>query len=163
MASGEHLERRLRAVERALDGDEHDGTALDGESDLAERVEELETDLDAATERIAELEATTQALRGYVGNVRSVNEDVEQRAEAAVAAVDRLEERFDAADGERASRRGATTPQSEDSARRDRGPTRVASTPRSGTDDRGGTCESESTDEDDGGDNGLLDRVRERL
>jgi len=58
---------------------------------LAERVSALESQLGDAEDRIAELEAVTQALRGYVGNVRSVNEDVEQRADAALAAVERLE------------------------------------------------------------------------
>ncbi len=97
MPDRERLDRRLRAVERTLTGDDHDLDALQQRGDLARRVEELEEQLDSAQRRIDELEAATQALRGYVGNVRSVNEDVEQRADAAVAAVDRLEARL--ADG----------------------------------------------------------------
>jgi len=111
MPDRERLDRRLRAVERTLTGDDHDLDALQQRGDLARRVEELEEQLDSAQRRIDELEAATQALRGYVGNVRSVNEDVEQRADAAVAAVDRLESRLadDAAD-----RRSDSAPQSAD-------------------------------------------------
>ena len=39
--------------------------------------------------------SATQALRGYVGSIRAVNEDVEQRADAALATVERLESRLD--------------------------------------------------------------------
>ncbi|WP_372480481.1 hypothetical protein ACAH01_05350 [Halomicrobium sp. HM KBTZ05] len=113
MPDRERLDRRLRAVERTLTGDDHDLDALQQRGDLARRVEELEEQLDSAQRRIDELEAATQALRGYVGNVRSVNEDVEQRADAAVAAVDRLEARL--ADGTD-DRRPDSTPQSADRA-----------------------------------------------
>jgi chromosome segregation ATPase len=85
------IEQRLRAVERALtDGEAspaeiEDGAALRSELDRqADRVEELD-------ERVRELEAAVQALRGYVGNVRAVNEDVERRAEAALAAAERAD------------------------------------------------------------------------
>jgi hypothetical protein len=46
--------------------------------------------------RVAELEAATQALRGYVGNVRSVNERVEERADAALARAEELDGRVTA-------------------------------------------------------------------
>ena len=62
------LERRLDAVERALVDDEP--------LERADRLDDLET-------RVAELEAAVQALRGYVGSVRAVNEDVERRADRA--------------------------------------------------------------------------------
>lgn len=95
MPDRERLDRRLGAVERAISGDDRDLEALASTGDLARRVEALEEELEAAEDRISELEAATQALRGYVGSIRSVNEDVEQRADAAIAAVDRLEGRLD--------------------------------------------------------------------
>ena len=71
------LERRLEAVERALSDEEP-----------LERIDRL----DDLEERVVELEAAVQALRGYVGSVRAVNEDVERRADRAfrkAAAVER--------------------------------------------------------------------------
>jgi hypothetical protein len=83
----EKLERRVAALERALtDGEE---PATDGES--ATNGEPLPERVDDLTDRVAELEAATQALRGYVGNVRSVNREVEQQAETALSKVERME------------------------------------------------------------------------
>lgn len=76
-ADRESLERRLDAVERALSADE----AVDRTAELAE--------LEA---RIAELEAAVEALRGYVGSVRSVNEDVERRADRALRKAEAIEQ-----------------------------------------------------------------------
>lgn len=85
------LEARIDAVERAVtDGDAdldgiRESAALSGDvDDLDARVSDLE-------ERLADLEAAVQAVRGYAGNVRAVNRDVERRANAALAAVERLE------------------------------------------------------------------------
>jgi hypothetical protein len=94
MADADAIERRLSAVERAISGD--DGPAdlrTPGEQD--QRVADVEGRLTDLEETVTDVEAAIQALRGYVGNVRSVNRDVEQRAEAALAAVDRLEARID--------------------------------------------------------------------
>lgn len=63
------FERRLEAVERALSEDEP--------VDRADRLDDLEA-------RVAELEAAVQAVRGYVGSVRAVNEEIEQRSELAL-------------------------------------------------------------------------------
>jgi uncharacterized coiled-coil protein SlyX len=70
------LERRLDAVERAL--------AEDEPIDRIERIDELET-------RVAELEAAVQALRGYVGSVRAVNEEIEHRADRALRTAEAVE------------------------------------------------------------------------
>jgi hypothetical protein len=87
---GDDVEARLEAVERAL---------ADGETDLAAVTEaaEYERTLDELRERVDELEsqvtdltASVQAVRGYVGNVRTVNRDVERRADAALAKVEEL-------------------------------------------------------------------------
>ena len=94
MSDEEGLNRRLRAVERSLTDGDHDVDALREAGATADRIEDIESRLGDVEDRVAELEATTQALRGYVGNVRSVNEDVEQRANAALGAVERLEDRL---------------------------------------------------------------------
>lgn len=96
------LEARLSAVERTIGsvtasdgssvgqaceesrdlavGGQHDA----GGTDISARIEDLEA-------RVTELEAGLQAIRGYVGNVDHVNQSVERRANAAIAAVERLE------------------------------------------------------------------------
>ncbi|MEZ3144280.1 hypothetical protein [Halobaculum sp. MBLA0143] len=53
-------------------------------TDDDDRIETLER-------RVSELEAATRALRGYVGDRRAVAASVERRADAALAAVDRIE------------------------------------------------------------------------
>ncbi|GAA0519582.1 hypothetical protein SAMN04488066_10755 [Halorubrum aquaticum] len=79
------LEERLDAVERALTGTDRsvagvaDGVTADAEREaLAERLDAIET-------RIEELEAATQAVRGYAGAIRAVNREVERRADLALA------------------------------------------------------------------------------
>lgn len=89
------LRERVAAVERALTDGDGDLSALAEGAARAERVADLEATVADLREDVTELEAATQALRGYVGNVRSVNEDVEQRAETAVAAVENVTERVE--------------------------------------------------------------------
>lgn len=79
------LEDRLAALERAVTDGEHDCSALAEGAATADRVSDIEAELEELTDRVAELEAATQALRGYVGNVRSVNSDVEERADLALS------------------------------------------------------------------------------
>jgi len=85
------LDARLDAVERALTDDDADlsdlretTAALDDLDGLESRVTEIESRLD-------ELEAGLEAVRGYAGNVRAVNRDVERRASAALAKAETLE------------------------------------------------------------------------
>lgn len=87
----EALERRLEAVERAVG----EGTSDHGPASTPAVPEELTAQLDALEARVAELDAALQAVRGYLGGVDAVNEGVEARANAAVAAVERLERRLD--------------------------------------------------------------------
>jgi ABC-type transporter Mla subunit MlaD len=85
------LDARLDAVERALTDENADlsdlretTAALDDLDALESRVTEIETRLD-------ELEAGLEAVRGYAGNVRAVNREVERRASAALAKAETLE------------------------------------------------------------------------
>lgn len=86
----ESIDERLRAVERALTDGEGAVADLSDERALNERIDDAEERVDGTEERVAELEAAVQALRGYVGNVRSVNRDVERRAESALATAEKL-------------------------------------------------------------------------
>lgn len=70
------VERRLEAVERAL-----------ADEQPLERTDRL----DDFEDRVAELEAAVQAIRGYVGEVRAINEDVERRADRALRKAEALE------------------------------------------------------------------------
>lgn len=107
MADSDDLERRLAAVERAVDGDtdlaspgsENLGSETPGsETPDSASDEALETRLDSLESRVDELDAAVQAIRGFLGGVSAVNEAVERRADAAVAAVERLEARLDGED-----------------------------------------------------------------
>ncbi|MES3517787.1 MAG: hypothetical protein PPP58_09005 [Natronomonas sp.] len=77
----ESLRRRLDAIERAVGGD---GSI----EERTDRIDELEA-------RVAELEAATQAIRGYVGTVKHVNEEIERRADLALRKVATLERHVD--------------------------------------------------------------------
>ncbi|GAA0194031.1 DUF7310 family coiled-coil domain-containing protein [Halobaculum roseum] len=86
-AAVDDLRTRLAAVERACSGDPDAGPA--DLADAAEATAELQNAserIDELEDRVAELESATQALRGYVGSIRAVNERVERRADRALAA-----------------------------------------------------------------------------
>lgn len=85
------LAARVAAVERALtDGDSV--ADLSDATELQRQLDALAEDLDALTERVDALEATVQSLHGYVGEIEHVNQRVERRADAARAAVERLDD-----------------------------------------------------------------------
>lgn len=92
MSTSEALDERLRAVERALTDADRELPDLRNSAELTGRTEELAERVDALEARIDELDAAVQAVRGYVGNVRAVNEAVEQRADAALAKAEALED-----------------------------------------------------------------------
>ena len=87
---GAALAERLTAVERAVT----DGAAAPADigdaADAEARIAATESELADLAERVSELEAATQALRGYVGGVRAVNRDVERRADLALARTEKL-------------------------------------------------------------------------
>lgn len=130
------LDERLRAVERALTDGDCDLAEIENAADHHARIETLDDRLTAVEDRLADLEAATQALRGYVGNVRAVNREVERRADAALAAVEADAEN---AEGDSPFQPAAVYPPPE--------------RPR---------CDGEST-VDEGEDTPLLDRLREVL
>lgn len=93
--SEKRLAERVAAVERALVDDEVTVEGLDELATIERQIEDLQAHLEDLDDRVAELEAASQALRGYVGGVRAVNDDVERRADAALAKVESLERRFE--------------------------------------------------------------------
>lgn len=95
------LSRRLDAVERALSEEEP--------LERADRLDDLET-------RVAELEAAVRAIRGYVGEVRAINEDVERRADRALRKAEAVERNVGVArPGSTTSRRPDTEPDNRNS------------------------------------------------
>ncbi|MFB6142076.1 MAG: hypothetical protein ABEJ30_01890 [Halorientalis sp.] len=95
MTDSDTLSERLRAVERALSAEEGELTDLADATAQVERLEETEERVADLADRVAELEASVQAIRGYVGNVRAVEGEVEQRADAALATAEAVEQRLD--------------------------------------------------------------------
>lgn len=89
------LRERVDALERAVTDGDCELTALAEDAEAIQRLEALESQLEDLDDRVAELEAATQALRGYVGNIRSVNRDVEQRADTALAKAQAVEATLD--------------------------------------------------------------------
>ncbi|MFB6122676.1 MAG: hypothetical protein ABEJ78_04395 [Haloferacaceae archaeon] len=85
------LTDRLAAVERAVTDGEADTRDLASAAEARARIDDVEADVAALDDRLADVEAELQALRGYLGGVSAVDESVEQRADAALAAVERLE------------------------------------------------------------------------
>jgi hypothetical protein len=81
----DRIEARLSAVERAVTGDDARPADAAAEAQATAERERLESRLDDLEERVAELEAATQAVRGYAGAVRAVNREVERRADLALA------------------------------------------------------------------------------
>ncbi|SEH37662.1 hypothetical protein SAMN05192561_101237 [Halopenitus malekzadehii] len=95
--STDRLAERVDAIERAITGDDADvdrgdRAALESRGALESRVVALEGTIDTIEQRLEELDAATQAVRGYVGGVRAVDREIESRADLALAKATRLEE-----------------------------------------------------------------------
>lgn len=95
----ETLSERLDAVERALTDDETDVTDVRERAALSAEVDRLDARLDDVEAQLEELDAAVEAVRGYAGNLRAVNRDVERRASAALAKAEALETALDPEDG----------------------------------------------------------------
>jgi uncharacterized coiled-coil protein SlyX len=90
---GSELEARVAALERALtDGREGNVADIPEGAAVEQRLDGLERRLADLEERLDELDAGLQAVQGYIGEVEHVNREVERQAEAALAAVERLED-----------------------------------------------------------------------
>jgi len=86
----EALAERVAAVERAITDGETDLAGLADEAAAAQRLDDLADRVAELEDACDELEAATQALRGYVGNVRAVNQEVQGRADLALEKVEDL-------------------------------------------------------------------------
>lgn len=91
----ENLADRLDAVERALTDGDADLTEVRERAALSEDVDRLETRVEDLEAQVEQLEAALEAVRGYAGNVRAVNREVERRASAALAKAEALETAVD--------------------------------------------------------------------
>jgi len=94
MTDRKHLERRLAAVERALLEADRSFDDLSSVAALETTAEDLEERLEEQERRVAALEAADRSLQGYVDHLEHVNEEVERQANAALAAVDRVDRRL---------------------------------------------------------------------
>lgn len=95
MSNIDQLEQRVEAVENAVTGGESEFEDVKQMAELTAEVESMATRLEKIERRLAAVEGATESLEGYVGNVRSVNRETEKQADAAVAAVDRLESKLE--------------------------------------------------------------------
>jgi hypothetical protein len=82
----DRLAERVATLERALGDGPDPPERADG---LADRDDALEERLATIEADLAELEAGLLAVRGYVGQVRHVNREVERTAETALAVAER--------------------------------------------------------------------------
>jgi len=91
MTTVDQVEQRLAAVERTVVDGDHDWDKLSDAAAVVGRLEDLESQIQDLEQRIAVLEGRSESFESYIGNVDTVNENVEQRADMAIASVDRLE------------------------------------------------------------------------
>jgi hypothetical protein len=96
---GDDVEARLEAVERALADGDTDLSAVGEAAEHGRELGELKERVDELESQVTDLAAGVQAVRGYVGNVRTVNRDVERRADAALSKVEELERHRAGLDG----------------------------------------------------------------
>ncbi len=113
---------------------------------------EPRTEPDDLEARVGELEAAIRALEAYVGHVERIDDDLERRANAALAGIEDLEARVRSLEGRRSQ--PAADPATSPSTAAEP----IVATPE----DEAPTPAPESTT-DDGGEPGLLERLRMEL
>lgn len=173
MTDIETVSERLRTVERAVTDETTEFPKVTELAALEDRVDAVEQRVDDIDERTAELEAATQALRGYVGNIRAVNDDVEQRANAALAATDQLEARLDEELSSTPGPAETETERRQTAAKRGRqsatengdhtDPDSLTGRPNTAQTDFSAITEGSSTDESEEPDPGVFGRIRALL
>lgn len=95
MTDIERLEDRLTAVERTVIDGDHEFDDLDDLATLADAIDRIDQNLADLESRVADLEARSESIQGYITNVDSINEDVAKQAASAVAATESLQERVE--------------------------------------------------------------------
>lgn len=85
------LDERVRALERALTERDDPPAPVPEVADVSSDVAELESRVTSLEATVADLDARQQAVEAYVERMDHVDETIERRADAALAAVDRLE------------------------------------------------------------------------
>lgn len=174
MTDIERIEQRLSAVERTVVDGDHELDRLADVASLTEDIERIDARLDDLEHRVADIEATEAAIKGYVDEVDSVNEGVERRADAALDAVERLEARIDElerpppgdggnADGESTDADGESTDAGDDGhgPGRDRGPGAVTAADREAVDRVAAAAEDDTADDE--GSSGYLPSLFSKL
>ncbi|MFP4218939.1 MAG: hypothetical protein ACLFR6_08935 [Salinarchaeum sp.] len=109
--------------------------------------------------RIGELEAAIRALEAYIGHIERIDEDLEQRANAALAGVEDLESRVQSLEST-SSQPAIEQPVTASPPPRE--PTPVADDNRPAAPTVSANPD-ESDPDDDGGEPGLLERLRTEL
>jgi TolA-binding protein len=118
---GSELEARVAALERALtDGREGNVAELPEGAAVEQRLDGIERRLADLEERLDELDAGLQAVQGYIGEVEHVNREIERQAEAALAAVQRIED--DRGGSQPATDRSTREPEPDSGTRVEAGP-----------------------------------------
>lgn len=133
----DELSARLATVERALSDGDTPVAQLDDAETIEQRLNTIETAVEDLTARVAELEAASSALRGYAAGVRAVNEDVERRADLALAKAETIERSLREDPGLRVERLEATIS--------DERSTTTAERPATEASERSDTAETPST------------------
>lgn len=87
------LDDRVRALERAVSERDDPPEGLPAIADVTAATTDLDDRVSDLESRVADLVARQQAVEAYVDRVDHVNESIERRADAALAAIDRLESR----------------------------------------------------------------------